>query len=370
MQKKMIGVLSLLLGITGALYAQQRTDTSRENRLFELPYFSITHAWHISLGKGDYLELELAERSELSRFQNVDSLLLVYIGDMKPFRDSLADPLSGKRIDYLVDGMGHKMVRIHETKPSGTSFLLGDEQPSLLRLKQDTICILLQAPPPAFREIAPPVRYDRLTLVVNRWDQLESLVTAGLNTKMRELGIQKNWSYAGDFGGGGYLVSDPSVTIKKEGLYSSKHNRDVLELDEYANIQNYKNYFVPSVSLGATIGLRRGYNDNTFGLHWEPTFLFAPDAQGQLHTFRNDLLVISISHDRIDSATGSSVGLNTNLSFGWFVHREGGFFTGTSFRLTAFGVQLKKGFGIQPCIYFNDFFRSVTPGLRLSYKFL
>src|SRR6202012_4787707 len=103
-----------MLGITGGLYAQ-RADTSREPNPFSLPYFSIQSAWHVTLGKGNYFELELAEHSGLSRFQNVDSLLLVFIGDMKPFRDSLADPLSGKRIDYLVDAAGRKMVHIRET---------------------------------------------------------------------------------------------------------------------------------------------------------------------------------------------------------------------------------------------------------------
>ena len=369
MQKKMM-VLGLVLSITGTLCAQQRIDTTAEPYPFDLPYFSISSAWHVALGKRNFFELELAEASELSRFRNADSLLLVFTADMKPFLDSLADPLSGKRIDYLVDNTGRKMVHIRETKPSGTSFVLGDREPALLRLKQDTICILLQAPPPAFREMAPPVRYDRLTLVVDHWDQLGNLVTAGLNNKMRELGPQGNRSYAGDFGGSGYLVSDPAVTLKREGLYSSKHNRDILELDEFVNIQNYKNYFVPSISLGATIGLKRQFNSHYLGLHWEPLFLFAADAQGHLQTYRNDLLVIGYAYDRLDPVKQNQFGLNYNLSLGWFVHREGGFFTAGSFRLTAFGIQLKNSLSMQPCIYFNDFFRNVTPGLRLSLKFL
>lgn len=367
MIRKVIPMLGLLLGIAGALSAQQNAGATHEDEVFELPNFSIRNAWHIDLGKGNYLELELTDRSQLPRFQNVDSLLMAFLADMKPFQDSLADPVTGKRIDYLIDSSGRKMVRIHETRPSGASYLLEDDQPSLLRMKQDTIYILLGAPA-AGR--TPPGCYDRLTVVINRYDQLQNLITAGLNDKIRELGKMGNRTYDHDFGGGGRMVSDHTITIKREGIYASSRDHNFLELDEYADIQNYKNYFVPSVGLGATIGLRHGFNVNTFGLHWEPYFLFGADAQGHLQTYRNDLLVLDIAHDRTDQAAQRLFGLNTNLSLGWFVHREGNYFTGASFRLSAFGVQMKKGFSIQPCIYFNDLFSGVTPGLRLSFKFL
>jgi hypothetical protein len=371
MVKKITVILSLMLGIAGALRAQQKAGSSPEDQVFELPYFSISDAWHIDLGNGTYLELELVNISQLPRFQNVDSLLLAFLSDMKPFKDSLADPLSGKRIDYLMDCVGRKMVRIHETKPSGTSFLLGDEQPSLLRLRQDTICILLQAPRVEVSDKGPSVSYSRLTLVLNRWDQLESLITAGLNSKMRELGIHRNRSYAADFGGGGYLVADPSVTIKREGFYSSKHNRDILELKGLVDVQNYKNYFAPSVTLGATTVFRHGWNNHSTSAFWEPLFLFAPDAQGHLHTYRNDLLVVGYAYERTDAKTLKPVQGNLNITFGWFFHREGDFFAKNSFRLTAGDLKLKNGWiTIQPGIYFNDFFQGVTPTLRLSFKFL
>src|SRR6185312_238640 len=36
-----------------------------ENQLFDLPYFSIADAWHFDLGKGNYMELELADHSQM-----------------------------------------------------------------------------------------------------------------------------------------------------------------------------------------------------------------------------------------------------------------------------------------------------------------
>ncbi|HXB93756.1 MAG TPA: hypothetical protein VNU70_01315 [Puia sp.] len=371
MIKKIMTMLSLLLGLTGTLCAQEKAGSSHEDQLFELPYFSISSAWHIDLGKGNYIELELTGDSQFSRFLNMDSLLLVFLGDMKPFRDSLSDPVSGKRIDYLVDSAGRKIVRIRETRPSGASFLLGEEQPSLLRMQQDTIYILLQAPAaiPIRKEAGP--RYNRLTIVINRWDQLENLVSAGLNNKMQEFVPAPNHRYADDFGGGGHLISDPSVTIKREGPYAAGHSRDFVELEGVVDVQNYKNYFVPSVGLGASLGFKRGNETHLVGLLWEPNFIFGADAQGHQQTYRNDLLVFSYGFERIDPKTQKPVGLSPNISFGWFIHHEGELYEKNTYRLTTGSLKLMNGrIMIQPGIYFNDFFRGVTPTLRLSFKFL
>lgn len=97
---------------------------------------------------------------------------------MKPFRDSLADPLSGKRIDYRVDTAGRRMVRIRETRSPGTTFLLGENDPSLLRLRQEAVYILLAEKKD---------RFSRLTIVLNRYSDLESWVAGGINAKMDEL---------------------------------------------------------------------------------------------------------------------------------------------------------------------------------------
>ena len=365
MQKKFAVMLGLLLGITGTLCAQQRHDDSPP--VFELPYFSIGNAWHIDLGNGTYLELELTDRSQLSRFLNVDSLLMAFLSDMKPFQDSLADPVSGKRIEYLIDSAGRKMVRIRETRPVGSSFLLADDQPALLRMQQDTIYIYLQAPP----DLKIPVRYDRLTLVINRYDQLQNLITAGLSGKIRELGNTGNRTYDHDFGGGGRMVSDHSITIKREGMLSSPHRGNYLELQGLVGVQNFSSYFAPSVMLGSTVGLKSDWNIHFISAYWEPLFLFAPDQLGHLRTYRNDLVVLGYGFGRTDKKTLKPVLGNINFSLGWFVHREGDFFSGSSFRLTAGELELPNyRMVIRPGIYFNDFFKGVTPTLQVAFKFL
>ena len=369
MQKLLIIMLGLLPGIIGTACAQQGTANHRipEDELFNLPHYSIHYDWRISLGKGNYLDLELTGLDQLPRFQNIDSLLLVFLSDMKTFKDSLANPITNKRIDYLIDTNGHKMVRIRESAPAGTTWLLGDDEPALLRLRQDTIHILLLSPSAATAKKT-IVLYNRLTLVINRYGDLETLVATGLDAKIHELGPTDNHSWNDK----GQLIKDPSIRTGNDAIYSAYHERSFLSLDAIFAAQNYKNYFTPSVGLGVTMGLQNGPNWNRIGLHWEPLFFFAANAQDHSQTYRNDLLVLSYEYttDKNGGAL-SPLGLMTNISIGIFLHREGDYFPKQSFRLTAGDVKLMHGrFFIEPCLYFNDFFRNVTPGLRFCFKAL
>jgi len=372
MSKKLVPMLGILLSIAGTVCAQQSRNAvpTVDDQFFDLPHFSIGEAYHIDLGKGNYLELELTDLTQLSRFLNLDSLLLVFLSDMKPFKDSLTDPLSGKRIDYLIDTAGRKMVRTRESRSAGTSFLLGEGDPSLLRLRQDTIYILLAAPPGTAKKPGPQ-RYDRLTIVLNRYSGLENWVATGLNTKMQELVPNgKNYTWSNGMNTQ-YLLKDPSIRTKRDSIYANAHSNNYLSLDAIVSLQNYKNYLTPSVDLGVTIGLHDGNNVHALGLFWEPLFLFGSDTKGRLQTFRNDLLVFHYAFDVAGTQKDplAPVGLNTNISVGYFIRRSGDYFEKDSWRLTAGEIKFRGSrILLQPCIYFNNLFKDVTPGLRLCYK--
>lgn len=367
MSHKSVALLGLLLSLAGSLHAQQRKQApAPDDAFFDLPHYSIDKAVHIDLGKGNYLELELVDDTQLSRFRNIDSLLLVFLADMRPFKDSLADPLSGKRIDYRIDTAGRKMVRIRETRSPGTTFLLGENDPSLLRLRQDTVHILLAERSDHF---------SRLTIVVNRYADLDNWIATGLNAKMDLLEINKEHLWAGDWnprpGHPAYLIKDPSITQLKDSIYQKASINNYLELSSIISLQNYKNYLTPSIDLGFAIGLRKKDFVHEFGFYWEPLFLFKPDGNGRLQTYRNDLLVFHYAFDVAGTLKDplTPVGLNTNISLGYFIRRSGDFFEKDSWRLTAGEIRFRGNrILLQPCIYFNNLFKNVTPGLRLCYK--
>ena len=58
----------------------------------------------------------------------------------------------------------------------------------------------------------------------------------------------------------------------------------------------------------------------------------------------------------------------SGLSFGYLVHKSGEFFDENSFRLGAGQVQILKT-TIEPCIYFNNLFKGVSPSIRISQSF-
>jgi hypothetical protein len=367
---KAIAMLGLLLSIVGVSYAQQNandhTTGTPDDQLFELPpYITRYKAW-AGLGQGNSMELELTGRGELPRFQNIDSLLLVFFSDIKSLQDSLADPQTAKRIDYLIDAEGHKKLRIRQTKLSATTYLVGDGEPALLRLQQDTVFLLLKVS---------PLQYDRLGFFLNRYEELNGLITTGLNRKITQLQTKngtENWTYKNNRA---YLKADPTISTR---TFSSPGLQGELSLRYHVAIQNYKNYFIPSFSLGATIGFINRGNRNAFSVDWEPLFLFAHDADGRLQTYRNDFLVFGYSNRKAEpravtfktaspNPRPNALNLDLDFSLGYLIHAQGDYFAKHTFRLCVGSASLSRGLIVQPCMYFNDFLKGVTPGIRVSF---
>jgi hypothetical protein len=368
---KTIVLLGLWLSISGIAHAQQKENPNLapDDQLFELtPGTTVIRFW-ADLGKGNLLRLELSERADLARFENIDSLLLTFLADMKAFRDSLSDPLTGKRIDYLMDTTGLKKVRIRQTRLPANSYLLEDGEPALLRLQQDTIFILLPAAAGNSRgRGTQELAYDRLGLFLNRYDDLPNFITSGLNAKLRSMDthgkIWMNWELPGE-NGRWALKSDHSISSSD---LRSKYKR-FLALRYAVSLQNYKNYFNPSFDLGTTISTEHNDKRNTFSADWEPGFIFSPNAQGRLQTYRNDFLVFGYSNVRTkqQAQSGNGFHLDIDFSLGYLIGRQGDYFEKHTFRFCAGSIKLASGkIRIQPCMYFNDLFRGVTPGLRIT----
>ncbi len=353
--RKNFALLALGVSIAGALCAQQKNDAtlSPDDRLFGLPPYTIGYKARADLGKGNILELELVQHEDLARFRNIDSLLLVFLSDMKPLEDSLNDPLTAKRIDYLMDPSGTKKVRIRQSRLSATSYLLDGGEPALLRLQQDTIYLLLPVPPATATGEKNIQRYDRLGLYINRYEELSRFITTGLNEQMSRMQTH----------GVGHTVAE-------------------LSLRWGATLQNYKSYFTPSFNLGIAFAVQSKGSRNTFIFDWEPVFLFSNDAQGRLQTYRNDFLVFGYSNRK---ARQSGWGLHTggpadgdkpnigihfdvNVSLAYLIDRQGEYFRKHTFRFCPATINLANNhIKVQPCMYFNDFLRGITPGVRVTF---
>ena len=364
MQKTTFALLGLLLSIAGNLCAQKTTQPSPGDGLFEAPANSIGINYRINLGAGNILQIDLANGYDLHRdgLANIDSILNRFLDDMRAFRDSIGDPLTVKHIDYLLDTSGKPKLRIRQYHPVASSFLLDRGGPSILRVEQDTIRILIvTAVPPRYPGRAiKGLRYDRFSFFVNHYGELESYAAKGLNawTQLITSNPLPKHPYRCPF----------CYTYRDSTISSRTTQANGLGFGASVAVQNYKSYFAPAFTVGGRVHLARDDDRYIIGASWEPIFLFAPDPQGHLETYRNDFVVASFTHF---GPSGYLKGTNLNLvpdaSLGYLFHSQGAFFDKQSFRLTIGSVYLnQRSIRIEPALFFDHFFKGVTPGLRLS----
>lgn len=364
--KSFIVTMLILPSILGKLCAQPNL-TIRASRSFAgISAEHLQNRFWIDLGKGNRLCLELEDGQDLEKFTNIDSLLMVFVADMKPFNDSLSDPLSWHLIDYVVDAGGKKKVRFQPFRPAASSFLLDQTEPAALRLEQDTIQIVLEFPVTSGRR-HDGIRQDRLSLYLNNYHEISNYITGGLNEKIRWL--QKNVN--------GYWVrdkniyraeKDPSISAPLPAGYIAASNDQLYSIIQ-VNMGNYKNYFAPSFSLGVGFSFKREESTRRLMFMWQPLFLFGTNAQGHLQTYRNEFVVVNIFRDWNKPNQVHYINFNPSISFGFMVRRDGDFFQKNSYFLGIGHVNLlKHAIELQPGMYFHDLFKEATPSIRLNFN--
>lgn len=365
MKHFIVTVLSLL-SILGNLCAQYGATVRTHRSFTGISDEHLQSRFFIGLGKGNHLSLELEDEQDLEKFANIDSLLMVFLADMKPFNDSLSDPLSWHLIDYVTDAGGKKRVRLQSFHPTASSFLLDQTEPAALRLEQDTIQIVLESTATTGHR-HDGIRQDRLTLYMNNYHEIAGYITGGLNEKIRWL--RKNIN--------GYWVrdkniyraeKDPSISAALPAGYIHMSNDQLYTIIQ-VNMGNYKNYFAPSFSLGVGLSFKREESTRRFMFIWQPLFLFGTNAQGHMQTYRNEFVIVNIFRDWNKPHPDYFINFNPSLSFGFMVRRDGDFFQKNSYFLGIGHLNLyKHAIELQPGMYFHDLFKEATPSIRLNFN--
>ncbi|MEO8853754.1 MAG: hypothetical protein ABI359_08245 [Ginsengibacter sp.] len=371
--KKTWTLLVLFTSITGSLCAQ---TNNKEDKIFDVPSDIIMNRrFYINLDKGNSLKIELTDITDLQKIDNIDSLLRIFMNDVTPLRDSFSDPITTKRLDYVTDTVGRKKIRFQQFRPGGASFLVEKGELASLKTGQDTINIIgiISDPAKPKQKISRThARYYHLTFYLNNMSEIADYMNGILAQKIATIHNEVNAKWPLILGSGShYLQMDRSITAERPRGFTPGGEGDYLEGFISVNVQNYKNYFVPSFSVGANITYTN--RDRTYkwepGLFWEPHFLFAKDAQGNLHTYRNDFLTLTYGQGGItDHDSHKDFSFSTVFSLGYLIHREGDLMEKNTFRLGGGALKLSKT-TIEPSMYFNNFFKGVTPGIRISQRF-
>ncbi|HMH23036.1 MAG TPA: hypothetical protein VK563_14730 [Puia sp.] len=369
--KKTIFFLMLVISIQASVCAQVTHRISNANKTFDFPPDKIDRQFLIDLGKGNKMQVELDNWADLDHFLNIDSMLRVFLHDIEPLKDSLSNELAVKRIDYVSDSSERKKIRIQQHIPIASSYLIEKGDLAALKLEQDTVTFMGSSSFMLHYLLEKWQKKDRpyrLSLFVNNLSDLPGLV-GKLNEKILSLKQNVDSRLVADKDGVIHLKKDYQVTVKQPQGHVNGTG-DYLTLQNSVALQNYKSYFVPSFSLGFSLFINGANNKLQFGAAWEPNFFFQNNL-GKLQTFRNDFVTLLFSTSSITNNGNQKAGFRAALfSFSYLVHHEGGYFDKKAFRLGVGQVSLFHGLTtVEPVMYFTNFFRGVTPGLRLIQQF-
>jgi len=365
--------LMLAMSITGDLFAQEKSD-----KVFSVPGdYMFSRKFNMDLGMGNKLRMELGDINDLPRVYNVDSVLEIFVKDLHLLEDSLQDPLTSKRIDYMLGEDGINKIRFIQRQSQSSSFVAKQSELASLRIDQDTVIIVGTIPnPPKPHErinINLP-RYYRINLFLNSIDELKGLMDGRITIKMKGL-LENHGSakwYGGTRGWGNYkLKTDPSITADlPRGIAGAP--KDFLAFNGNVAVQNYKKYFVPSFGVGASLVMsnRQRTFRREIGLVWEPMFAFSTDSTSKsLKTHMSQFLTLVLSQGMVkEHDPRKETSFITTLSISYLVSNAGDMFVDNTFRLGMGKLKVAKT-TIEPCLYFNDFFRGVTPSLRIAQSF-
>ena len=369
--KKTFWLLMLVTSITGTVFAQD--NNSKSDKVFDLPPGYPSRRFSIDLGKGNKMQIELVNLEDLDRLGNIDSVIRVFLKDIEPLKDSLGDESMSRRVDYATDTIGIKKIRVLLSKPKGSNFVVADGDVAALKIEQDTIHILGSSSFVAsypLRKAFTDVRYYRISFFLNDLAELGSYADGSLNPKIQALRntTPPEWNTTAQRGRA-FLKTDQSISAKRPAGFVG--GGDFLNFRISVDLQNYKHYFVPSFSLGAGIILSTPHFKRDIVLSWDPHFFFAKDNHDKLKTFRNDFVTLTWGQGLVhDNQPRKESHLLFIMSASYLVKRDGDYFEKNTLRIGAGRLSLFGGKSkIEPVIYFNDFFKGVTPGLRLIQSF-
>lgn len=369
--KKIITCAMLALSISGTLTAQKKTSTPSSDKVFDVPEGFLSHRFNIDLGNGNSMQLELSGTESLEHLTNIDSMLTVFFRDLAPFKDSLSDDLSSKKIDYLTDKAGRKKIRLNIYRPGTSSFLLRQGEVSALKAEQDTVNLVGILNVPARRTIHKAfsdISYYRISFFVNELDELRNYDGKALNAKVAALipAANKKWKWNGEEWHP--VKGDPAISAKTAGG-NIPGRGDYLSTLLSVNMQNYKSYFMPGVTAGLMATFNSGKVKREVTAAFETNFIFDKDPlSGKLKTFRQNFITVGYWQEASKPSLKSQyVQFTPNITLSYLLKKQGDYFDKNTFRFGLGQLNIFNGrIRLEPGIYFNDFFKHATPTIKFS----
>lgn len=374
-------IVCLLAGTGTSLSAQTDgwtyyTGMTKSDQVFN-PVNSnwLRHQFIINLEKGNQVNIQVANKTQLLSLLNIDSILQKVSTVLKPLKDSLNNELNNIRIDYTIDQADNIKIRTRIYDRPVSHYVIQKGELSALKIEQDTLVIsgvLKQekAERISFRGINNTLPY-RITLLLNNYEQLSNLLNGSLNGILEQIRSEwnsyskwtpeKNWKYNLY---GYYNTQDPSNHQRLRNSWNRNQYHSSFAPYVHIAVQSINGRYSPSVATGLEFINSINNTENHFQLYWEPYFYFDKTSTGKNKMFRNDFISFQHTSTTFADNEKSKVRFGQIFSAGYLVHRSGNYLEKNTFKFGVPGVQYRFLF-LHPEFVFNDLFKNFHPSLKL-----
>lgn len=335
----------------------------------------LRHQFIIDLAGGSRIHLLMASKSQLQQLLNMDSILLQVQTDIAGLKDSLKTETNNLKLEYSTDYAGVIRIRTQVFPADRQHYVLQKKELAALKIEQDTIVIsgVLKKPTAEridYRGIYFSLPY-KITILLNSYEQLGSLLNANLNSIMEQIRsewntndkwtVERNWKYNLY---GYYNTADPSKNTRIRNTWNRNRYNSTFAPYVHVAIQAINGRFSPST--GAGIELINSYKNtnNHFQLYWEPYFYFDRNTAGKNIMYRNDFISFQHTTATYDNTERNKILYSQIFSIGYLISRKGNFLEPNTFKLGLPGARYHDVF-LHPEFVFNKFFKGFQPSLKL-----
>ena len=365
---KIIITVMLSVSILSHAFAQQLPGV--------LPIALDRHSkYSFDLGQGNKMLVYARTVQDLQKFQNLDSVLTLFAKEYKEVKSALTENTNAKIATYkLLDNNQHQLdLREQAAAKQRFQFRTNGGEPLLIKDVQDTLLIIHTFLKPIQKksETVQLNEYVYFCLIINNLEDVEVIAKNGIgNAKisqalkdvaqyphhnLQKTGFRYNLTYAPD-------SDKPSFKAVET------QNSPFIAIHPSFGLGIFRNQWVPNFQADFSF-VPNKYKNIGYTVGWRSLFFTERnDLTGRSSTQSNRFVSVGITfYDFRRPKTGV---VNTNhILFGAYlghsVLRSGDIFDKNTWNFSM-TITTKGMFKIQPEIYFNGFFKSVTPGLRLQ----
>ncbi len=341
------------------------------------PAFPLIHHIKINLLNKNYVLVELSSMKLLASVMNIDSVLNAVLQDLEPLKDSLATESNTRKVEYIIDGAGARKIRLSATSHDKT-YAVTDIDIAVLKTEQDSLCITKFFPADKRTGGKTAAPQWKITMVVNNLDETAMYTKGVLNASMQQIAAEyvqrSRWTPGNDLKKSLTINHYPydKLTPGKSD-YSARLTRYSISLFGEIAVQNVQDKFVPSIA-GPSVNFSFSslYRTHTIRFNSESYFFFDRPANGKTTIYPNAFLQLAYSNKpRYTSSRPAGWGnLTASISLAYLFRRRGSesYFGKNTFKLGIGGFEYKT-LSITPQLFFNGFFKNLSPSVRFSISF-